>query len=143
LTGELVPFRVIELGGESGKSCEVGRVIIDLRGANNGVEAGLVGESDGLVVKRSLGGAIAAEVDGLAGLADRVDAPDALEDGPLLKELARRRPLVLGVRWCPGPDRVANAGLYAQYKQIQRKEIVYAGYYAPPVQDQALSHVNS
>ena len=119
LTGEVLPFRVTELGGESGKSCEVGRVIIDLRGANNGVEAGFVGEGGGFIdvlVERSLGGA-AAEVDGLAGLADRVDAPDALEDGPLLKELARKRPLVLEVRWCPGPDRVANGGLYAQCKQ--------------------------
>ena len=116
-----MPFRVTELGGESGKSCEVGRVIIDLRGANNGVEAGFVGEGGGFIdvlVERSLGAAAAAEVDGLAGLADRVDAPDALEDGPLLKELARRRPFVLEVRWCPGPDRVANGGLYAQYKQI-------------------------
>jgi hypothetical protein len=121
LTGEVVPFRVTELGGESGKSCDIGRVINDLRGANNGVEAGLVGESGGLIdvlVERSLGGAIVAEVDGLAGLADRVDAPDALEEGPLLKELARRRPLVLGVRWCPGAGRVANGGLYAQYEQI-------------------------
>lgn len=120
LTGEGVPFRVAELGGESGKSCDVGRVINDLRGANNGVEAGLVGECGGLMdvlVERSLGGAIAAEVDGLAGLVDRVDVPDALEDGPLLKELARRRPL-LDVRWCPGADRVVNGGLYAQYKQI-------------------------
>ena len=47
-----------------------------------------------------------------------MDAPDALEDGPLLKELARRRPLVLGVRWCPAADRVANGGLYVQYKRI-------------------------
>jgi hypothetical protein len=119
LTGEVVPFRVTELGGDSGKSCEVGRVINDLRGANNGVEAGFVGEGGGFIdvlVERSL--AAAAEVDGFAGLADRVDAPDTLEDGPLLKELARRRPLVLDVRWCPAADRVANGGLYAQYKQI-------------------------
>jgi len=31
-----------------------------------------------VLVERSLGGAIVAEVDGLAGLADRVNAPDAL-----------------------------------------------------------------
>jgi len=121
LTGEVLPFRVTEPGGDSGKSCEIGRVINDLRGANNGVETGFVGEGGGFIdvlVERSLAGATAAEVDGLAGLADRVDAPDALEDGPLLKELARRRPLVLEVRWCPAADRVANGGLYAQYKQI-------------------------
>lgn len=35
-------------------------------------------ESSGLLVERSLGGDMIAEVDGLAGLADRVDAPDAL-----------------------------------------------------------------
>ena len=111
MAGELAPYRVTEPGGESGKFCVVERVIIDLRGAHNEVERGLL-------VERSPGGATVSEVDGLAGLADRVDAPDALEDGPLLKELARRRPLVLGVRWCPGSDCVANGGLYAQYKQI-------------------------
>jgi len=90
----------------------------DLRGANNGVAVGLVGESGGLIavlVERARGGGIGAEVDGLAGLVDRVEAPDALEDGLLLNELARRRPPVLGVRWCPGAERTANGGLYAQY----------------------------
>ena len=37
-----------------------------------------MGESGGLLVERSLGGDMVAEVDGLAGPADRVDAPDAL-----------------------------------------------------------------
>jgi hypothetical protein len=51
----------------------------------------LIEESGGLIdllVERSLGGAIVEEVDNLAEPADRVDAPDALEDGPILKELA-------------------------------------------------------
>jgi len=84
----------------------------------------LVGESGGLIdllVERSLGGAIVEEVDSLAELADHVDAPDPLEDGPFLTELARRRPLVLGIGWCPGPDCVANEGLYTQYEQFQRQ----------------------
>ena len=54
-------LRNLEPGSESGKSCEAGRVIIDLRGANNAVEAGLVGERDGLIVERSLGGDIVVE----------------------------------------------------------------------------------
>jgi len=77
----------------------------------------LVGESGGLIdllVERSLDAAIVEEVDGLAELADRVDSPDPLEDGLFLKELVRRRPLILGIGWCPGPDRVANEGLYTQ-----------------------------
>ena len=37
-----------------------------------------MGESGGLLVERSPGGDMVAEVDGLAGLADGVDAPDAL-----------------------------------------------------------------
>lgn len=49
LTGEILPFRVTELGGDSGNSCEVGRVINDLRGANNGVGAGFVGEGGGFI----------------------------------------------------------------------------------------------
>jgi hypothetical protein len=88
----------------------------DLRGANNGLAVSLVGESGGrmaVLIERAKGGGTGAEVDGLAGLVDRVEAPDAFEDGLLLKELARRRPLVLGVRWCPGADRTANGGLYA------------------------------
>jgi len=61
-TGEFVPFRVTQPGSESGKHCGIGRVITDLRGASNEVEVGLVGESDGLLVERSLGGAIVASM---------------------------------------------------------------------------------
>ena len=122
LTGEVVLFRDNEPGGESGESCEGGgRLINDLRGANNGVEVSLVGEWGGLIavlVERAKGGSTGAEVDGLAGLVDRVEGPDALEDGLLLKELARRRPLALGVLWCPGADRTVNGGLYSQHGQI-------------------------
>jgi len=77
----------------------------------------LVGESSGLIdllIERSLDAAIVEEVDGLAELADHVDSPDPLEDGLFLKELVHRRPLILGIGWCPGPDCVANEGLYTQ-----------------------------
>ena len=68
---------------------------------------------------RTIHGAIVEEVDSLAELVDCVDVPNALEDRPILKELARRRSLVLGIGWCPGPNRIANGGLYAQYEQFQ------------------------
>ena len=80
----------------------------------------MVGESGGLIdllVERSLDGAIVKEVDGLAELAGCMDSPDPLEDGPFLNELVRRRPLVPGIGWCPGPDCVANEGLYEEFQR--------------------------
>ena len=61
------------------------------------------------VVRDGLGARVL--LDGFAGLVDLGDAFEALEDGGLLIEPARKSPLVLNIRWWPTPaERPAVGG---------------------------------
>lgn len=60
-----------------------------------------------------LGARVAVAMDGFAGLAERVEAADPLDDGgPRAEDGPGRRVLVLvlGTRWWPGVGREAGAG---------------------------------